>query len=175
MKKKQAFSLEKGSEPFCRLKACFFLESMTKELRSKKFFFAVSFHILLHSNVREDEWVKKAKRKRPLVLVIMSRSSRSQMFLNIGVLEIFTTFNFIKKIQFYYTNLSKKRFQHRYFPVNIANFLRTPFSQNTSRTPASICLSQTIRKSFISIFYAEKNLSWRDAIYNRYAITLAGA
>ena len=54
MKKKQAFSLEKGSEPFCRLKACFFLESMTKELRSKKFFFAVSFHILLHSNVREN-------------------------------------------------------------------------------------------------------------------------
>ena len=97
------------------------------------------------------------------------------MFLNIGVLEIFTTFNFIKKIQFYYTNLSKKRFQHRYFSVNIAKFLRTPFSQNTSRTPASICLSQTIRKSFISIFYAEKNLSWRDAIYNRYAITLAGA
>ena len=105
----------------------------------------------------------------------MSRSSRSQMFLNTGVLEIFTTFNFIKRIQFYYTNLSKKRFQHRYFPVNIANFLRTPFSQNTSRTPASICLSQTIRKSFISIFYAEKKLSWRDAIYNRYAITFAGA
>ena len=104
----------------------------------------------------------------------MSRSSRSQMFLNIGVLEIFAAFNFIKKIQFYYTNLSKKRLQHRYFPVNIAKFLRTPFLHNTSRTAASIYLSQT-RKSFISIFYVEKNLSWRDAIYNRYAITLAGA
>ena len=42
------------------------------------------------------------------------RSSGWQMFLKIGVLKSFETCNFIKG-----------RLQHKYFPVNIAKFLRT--------------------------------------------------
>ena len=38
---------------------------------------------------------------------------------------------FLMKLQ-YPVTLLKKRLQHRCFPVNFANFLRTPFSQNTS-------------------------------------------
>ena len=49
------------------------------------------------------------------------RSSRSQMFFKLGVLENFTTYNFIKK-----------RLWHTCFPVNLAKLLKTPFLQNTS-------------------------------------------
>ena len=36
--------------------------------------------------------------------------------------------------------LSKKRFWHRYFPVNFAKFLRTPFLQNTSYGDCLFCI-----------------------------------
>ena len=39
--------------------------------------------------------------------------------------------------------LLKKRLWHRCFPVNFAKFLRTPFSQNTSRTLLLYLTSQT--------------------------------
>ena len=69
------------------------------------------------------------------------RSSRSQMFFKIGVLRNFAIFTvkqlcwslFLIKLQDRSScNFIKKRLQHRCFPVNTANFLRTPILQNSS-------------------------------------------
>ena len=56
------------------------------------------------------------------------RSSRSQMFLKLGVLKNFINFtgkHFCWSLQVY--NFIKKRFQHSCFPVKFVKFLRRPF------------------------------------------------
>ena len=67
------------------------------------------------------------------------RSSRSQMLFKIGVLKNFSIFTrkhlcwilFLIKLQAWRPSfLLKKRLQHRFFPVNIAKFLRTAFLSN---------------------------------------------
>ena len=66
---------------------------------------------------------------------IRCRSSHSQMFFKIGLLKSFAIFTgkhlcwclFLIKLK----NLLKKRFRHRCFPVNIAQLLKTAFSQNS--------------------------------------------
>ena len=70
------------------------------------------------------------------------RNSLSQMFFKICVLKIFPVFTgkhlcwrlFLIKLQAFQTyNFIKMRLQHRCFPVNIAQFLRTAFFlENTS-------------------------------------------
>ena len=82
------------------------------------------------------------KRERHSRAVVHSCSSRcSQMFFKIGALKIFAIFTgkhlwqslfLIKFKDLQACNSIKKRLQHRCFPVNIAKFLRTAFSQNTS-------------------------------------------
>ena len=65
------------------------------------------------------------------------RSSRSQMFYKIVVLENFAKLTgkhlswsvFLIKLKAF--NFNKKTLQHRCFPVNFAKFLRTPCSQKT--------------------------------------------
>ena len=66
------------------------------------------------------------------------RSSRSQMFYKIVVLENFAKLTgkhlswsvFLIKLKAF--NFNKKTLQHRCFPVNFAKFLRTSCSQNTT-------------------------------------------
>ena len=64
------------------------------------------------------------------------RSSRSEMFFEVGVLKNFAIFTgkhleplFIKLQA---CNFINKRLQHRCFPVNSAKFLKTPISKITS-------------------------------------------
>ena len=60
------------------------------------------------------------------------------MFCKEGVLKSFPKFKrkhlhwsfFLKKLQVVSATLREKRLQHRYFPVNFAQILRTPFSKN---------------------------------------------
>ena len=70
-----------------------------------------------------------------------SRSSRSQVFFKIDVLKKFVNIHrktpvlespLIKLQVFRPATLLKKRLQHSCFPVNIVNFLRTGFLQNTA-------------------------------------------
>ena len=77
--------------------------------------------------------IKFAKQRRKMICWIRKmRSSRSQILLNIGVLENFANFtgeylcwslffNKIAGLQLYY-----ERLQHRCFPVKFEKFLRTP-------------------------------------------------
>ena len=69
------------------------------------------------------------------------RSSRPDVVCKKGVLRNFTKFVgkhlcqslfFNKVASLRPATLLKKRLWHRYFPANFVNFLRTPFSQNTS-------------------------------------------
>ena len=72
---------------------------------------------------------------------IIFRSSQQRCFVKKGVLEISqnsqesTCFrvSFLIKLQVPPVTLLKKRLWHSCLPVNLAKFLRTPFSQNTSR------------------------------------------
>ena len=60
------------------------------------------------------------------------------MFYTIGVLKNFTKFTGKNLYQSLYfnkvaaCNFLKKKIGYRYFPVNFAKFLRTPFLQNNS-------------------------------------------
>ena len=68
------------------------------------------------------------------------RTSRSQMFFEIGVLTVCyiqrkttvleSLFSKVVSLEAY--KFIKKRLQHRYFPVNIANFLRKFYLKNTT-------------------------------------------
>ena len=83
--------------------------------------------------------IKKLMQKQLPTIVLSNsclRCSRSQMFFKISVLKNFVTFTgrylcwslFLIKL----TPKTPKRLKHRYFLVNIAKFLRTPFLQKTS-------------------------------------------
>ena len=62
-----------------------------------------------------------------VVLVLsLQESSRPEVFFKKGLLQTFVKFRREP------ATLLKKRLWHRYFPVNFANFLRTPFLQNTT-------------------------------------------
>ena len=68
------------------------------------------------------------------------KSSRPDVFCQKGFLEISqksqentcARVSFLIKLQVAPATLLKKRLWHRFFPVNVAKFPRTPFSQNTS-------------------------------------------
>ena len=70
-------------------------------------------------------------------------SSRSQMFLKIGVLKnLESLFNKVAGHQA--CNFTKKRLLHRCFPMNIVKFLRVPFFYRTPPVAAfllSYCFS----------------------------------
>ena len=59
-----------------------------------------------------------------------TRSSRSNFFFKIGVLENFGIFTGIQSLKGF--NFIKDRHQHRGFPVNVAQFLRKAFLWNIS-------------------------------------------
>ena len=72
----------------------------------------------------------------------VNKSSHRRCSIRKGVLRNFAKFtgkhphqslSFNKVVGLRHATLLKKRLQHRYFPVNFAKFLRTPFLQNTSR------------------------------------------
>ena len=71
---------------------------------------------------------------------IIFRSSQQRCFVKKGVLEISQNsqestcarVSFLIKLQVPPVTLLKKRLWHSCLPVNLAKFLRTPFSQNTS-------------------------------------------
>ena len=84
------------------------------------------------------------------ILFLKIRSSRSQIFLKIGVLKNFAVFTrkhqrwslFLIKLQ---TGRSAKRLQHRCFPVNIAQFLRIPFLQNILQNTSGGCFCKMMK------------------------------
>ena len=68
------------------------------------------------------------------------RSSHQKCSIEVGVLKNLTKFTGKKLCQSFFFNkaaglrpatIFKKRFWHRYFPLNFVKFLRTPFLQNT--------------------------------------------
>ena len=69
-------------------------------------------------------------------IFLSRKSSRSQMFFNIGVLKIFANFIgkhlywslFLIKLPAKAFNFIEKRLKHRCFAVKFTKFLRTPFS-----------------------------------------------
>ena len=69
------------------------------------------------------------------------RSSLLQMFLKIGFLKI-SQFTGKHSCWSFFLIKLKKRLQHMCFPVNIAKFLKTFFSQNTSS--GCFCIVQVI-------------------------------
>ena len=86
------------------------------------------------------------------------------MFRKKGVLTNFAKFTgkhmcqslfFNKVADLRVATLLKKRLWHRYFPVNFAKFLRTPFSQNTSGQLLPFAVKQ---------FFAEPLLVEHDSI-----------
>ena len=90
---------------------------------------------LLFSQISQKIVLKRAARAKRFQWSWF-RSSRSQMFFKIGVLEncaIFTrkhlcwSLFLIKFSKKFIKNFIKKRLQHRCFPANIAKFLRTTF------------------------------------------------
>ena len=64
-------------------------------------------------------------------ILLIHRSNHHRCSVKKGVLTNFA--KFLGKDQAPPATLLKKRLRHRCFPVNFAKFLRTPFSQNTSR------------------------------------------
>ena len=66
-----------------------------------------------------------------LFTIVLFRSNHQRCSIEKGVLENFTKFT--GKHLFQVGSFIKKRFWHRCSPVNFVKFLRTPFSQNTSR------------------------------------------
>ena len=61
--------------------------------------------------------------------------------------------------------LLKKRFWHRYFPVNFPKFLKTPFLQNTSgRLLLPLIGFQIPRKEFRSVGVQNQKQSSRDVL-----------
>ena len=94
----------------------------------------------------------------------LTRSSCSQIFLNIGVLKNLAIFT---GKHLCWSLFIEKRLQHRRFSVNIAKFLRIAFLQNTS--------SCSFHKNFTQDFYLyERNqCTWNmDVILKRFAKTL---
>ena len=74
--------------------------------------------------------------------------------------------------------LLKKRFWHRCFPVNFTKFLRTSFSQNTSRRlPWSMSLLLTLNKLIFSIYrqiFMSVLLIWQIRQFNSFRNISAG-
>ena len=66
------------------------------------------------------------------------RSSRLQIFFKIGVGVVLESL-LDKVVDLKSWNFIKRRLQHRSFPVNIAKFFRTAFSQNTSGNCFYVC------------------------------------
>ena len=86
-------------------------------------------------------------------------SRRLQMIFKIGALKNF--WNIDIKTLVLESLLIKKILQHRFFPVNITKYLRTPFSHNTSgRLPLK--LEKNDRKK--NIDYIDNKLKKRNSI-----------
>ena len=79
------------------------------------------------------------------------RTSRSQMFFEIGVLNVYdihrkapvleSLFSKVTSLEAY--KFIKKRLQHRYFPVNIANFWGSLYLKHTTR--GCLCTWSSLR------------------------------
>ena len=87
-----------------------------------------------------------------IVIVTTVRSSRLEVFCKKGVLNNFSKFtgkHLCWSLFLIACNVIKKRLQHRWFPMNIAKFLRAPILKN-------IC-EQLLRKRycFLKIFLSK--------------------
>ena len=107
----------------------------------------------LKLSVKIFNWIKMS---------LFFRSSHRRCSLRKGVLTNFAKFTRKHLCQSFFFNkvaglrpatLLKKRLWHRYFPVNFAKFLRTPFPQNTFST-------EHLQASAF-IFYSKEFHQWR--------------